>query len=142
MPANSFGTFISDVRTMGQFSSNLETVQVIQATLRTLSECIPGPEANELASTMPGPFAASLRCEDWQRGEQFSSSEFVQRVALRERTNLSEARRHIDVVFSALCKVLPQEAIERLRETLPLDYGTLFFGEPVLETVHMHQPIQ
>jgi uncharacterized protein (DUF2267 family) len=137
IPFEEFATEIR--RRCAELASNVEAVEAIRAVLSTLSECLPGGVANELAAQLPVAAGDGLRREEWKPGEQLTLSEFLLRVSQRAGVPESEGRACAEAVMSLLRRAADPDTFDRLRAELPADYDALWGQDP--GQVHMHQPV-
>ena len=98
--------------------------RALHATLATLAERISRRQARDLAAQLPVPLKPALQAT--AAAEQFSSREFVRRVADREQVSRSEAYDHVRAVFNVLAEAVTAREIAHVREGLPGEFGVLF----------------
>ena len=97
----------------------------INAVLETLSECLTGGEANDLASQLPSELQAPLQHSD-EEAEQFSLEEFYRRVAEREGVDVDTARNDASAVMTVLGMALTPGELDDVMEQLPAELNVLF----------------
>jgi uncharacterized protein (DUF2267 family) len=135
-----FEEFVNEVQQRTGAASHLEAIEAIRAVLATLSECLPGALANELAAQLPLAAGDDLRRQEWQPGERLTVSEFVLRVSQREGIPVAKARDHTHAVLHRLTQEVGPGLFERVHAELPADFESLSdVGAP--GQVHMHQPV-
>jgi uncharacterized protein (DUF2267 family) len=92
--------------------------------LETLAERIPPGEVDDLVARLPIDFHDVLK----RRRDEFvdmSASEFVRRVAERDKASEDDARRHIRAVLAVLRDVVSIEEFSDIVVELSKDYDTL-----------------
>jgi uncharacterized protein (DUF2267 family) len=94
-----------------------------RATLETLADRLSAGEARDIAAQLPPELAPSLATESG--AEAFDVDEFLRRVAMRERVDLSTAERHARAVFEALGRSVSDDEIADMRAELPKDFEPL-----------------
>ncbi len=121
-----FEEFVKEVQQRGRFTSKIDAIRSIRATLQTLSERLAGGEAKDLASQLPQEIGSYLY---WNLGlppERMALEDFFQRVALRESADMSQAIYHARVVMEVLQEAVSPGEIKDVRGQLPPEYAPLF----------------
>ncbi|MGH9136366.1 MAG: DUF2267 domain-containing protein [Acidimicrobiales bacterium] len=123
-----YDEFVGQVQSRARFASRAEAEDAIEATLCTLAEHLSAGAAENLAGQLPdraGRYLTSNGHGDSDHtGEQFDSSEFVQRVAERERADEPVAAFHARAVLEVVYEATGL-ALDKGRQQLPEDFQRL-----------------
>ncbi|WP_016699660.1 DUF2267 domain-containing protein [Actinoalloteichus spitiensis] len=115
--------FIGAVQHRARLSSRGQAEGVTRATLETLGERIPEPQAEHLAAQLPREIAVSLRRTITMggagSGERFDLDEFTRRVANRAGVDPPKAVYDARVVLEVLGEATQGETLHRVRDSLP-----------------------
>lgn len=115
--------FVAKVRTLAEFESNDQAYEAIEATLDTLRQRLTGNEPRNLASQLPPEIAGPLDGEGG--GEDFSISEFYDRVAEKENAGREEATGHARAVTATVQELVTAGELDDVREQLKGEFEEL-----------------
>ena len=121
--------FVAAVQRRAGINSPEAALNVIGATLATLSERLAGGEVKDLASQLPYEIAVYLDQPMAGAGEPFGLDEFFWRVSQRAGIDLQEATLESRVVIGVLSEAVTMGEIENVRAQLPEDIRQLFMVE-------------
>jgi uncharacterized protein (DUF2267 family) len=120
--------FIASVASNGDLSVE-EAVTLTRAVLATLADRISGGEAQDLAAQLPDPLKAALISVQ-ENAEGFSFEEFVERTAEDAGTDVDEAERAVDAVFTTLREAVTPGEFDDVLSQLPADFHRLGASQP------------
>lgn len=100
-----------------------EAVRATRATLLTLGERIQAGNAEDLAASLPMEVDWYLTGAVREHGQRFDWSEFVSRVAEREKADPEDAAYHARVLVDIVADAVPESDFRQLRDLLPADEG-------------------
>ena len=115
--------FIAQVRATAELGSREQALNAVRATLSTLRERLAGNEPNNMADQLPAEVAEPLRGEGGQ--DNFSLSEFYDRVAEKEGVGRDEAARHARAVGEVLQRAVTAGELDDVRWQLKDEYAEL-----------------
>ena len=116
--------FVAEVRTAAGLEDREQALNAVRATLSTLRERLAGNEPNNLADQLPEEVAESLRGAGGQ--DNFSLSEFYDRVAEKEGVDREEAARHARAVGAVLQRAVTAGELDDVRWQLKDEYAEVF----------------
>lgn len=115
--------FVAEVRTIAELDSNDGARKAIEATFGTLRQRLLGNEPKNLASQLPPEIADPLDGEGG--GEDFSITEFYERVAQKEGVSREEATTHSRAVMATVQEMVSSGELEDVREQLKGEFAEL-----------------
>lgn len=121
--------FVATVQRRAGINSQEAALNVIGATLATLSERLAGGEAKDLASQLPYEIGVYLEQPMAGAGEPFGLDEFFWRISQRAGIDVQEAALQARVVIGVLTESVSMGEIENVRSQLPEDIRQLFMVE-------------
>jgi len=116
--------FINQVHDRARLGSTERAVTAVRATLATLAERIVPHEASDLAAQLPREIAYYLS-ESLVAPERLSSGEFMNRVALRENCDFSDAIFHARCVIEVLEEAISPGKLHDLLAELLANFDPL-----------------
>jgi uncharacterized protein (DUF2267 family) len=108
-----------------------EATTVIRAVLQTLADHMAGNAPAKFAAQLPaeiGEFVTEYKSDETAEGERFGVEEFFSRVANRAGVEEDEAEPLTLAVFAALREAVSSGEMNKVRGTLPPEYGEFFEG--------------
>jgi uncharacterized protein (DUF2267 family) len=97
----------------------------ITAVFQTLSECLSGGEAKDLAAQLPEELRPPLQ-HSAEDAERFSLEEFYRRVAEREGADSDTARKDASAVMQVLGMAVTHGELDKVMAQLPAEFNILF----------------
>ena len=116
--------FVGQVQHRLEYAQFGQAVRATRATLTTLGERLHEGEATDLASPLPMEIDRFLL--EAEHGQRFDYSEFLERVAERERVDRADANYHAQQIIALIGEVVPPGNLEKARNQLPEDFDRLF----------------
>lgn len=125
--------FIERVKERANIESNDEAFAIVKATLETLADHMAGNAPAKFAAQLPAGIAELItnhKSGETAEGEGFGVEEFVTRTANRAGINdADEAALRASAVLSVLQDAVSREDFDKMRDTFPAEYNTLFEQE-------------
>lgn len=121
--------FVSRVQYHARLNSRQEAAAAVFATLRTLGERLPAPEAQALARHLAAPLDEAL-LQSPGGAEAFTARHFFRRITDRTTSDLSQAIHRARAVIAVLHDAVPAETIQHIRDQLSADFKPLFTHKP------------
>lgn len=122
--------FVRRVQEQAKIPTGDAALNVIEATLETLGERLPGDERGGLAAELPAQLKAYVRKREKTLPVPYGLEEFYNRVAGRAGLGLREAIRQSHAVMSVLQEAVSAGQLQDVRRQLPAEYEEPFTGEP------------
>ena len=119
-----YAEFIELIKRRGRITNGDEVSRTVQATLETLSECLPGRQVALLAERLPKEAAMCMRKQT--KPEEYSVHEFFERISERSGLDKPVATQRAWAVLSVVEQQLSLKEFSELRESLPKQYERLF----------------
>lgn len=108
------------------------TRRATEAVLQTLAERIAGGEVRDLMLWLPVELHDPLKrglAESNGAARKMALDRFIMRVAEREGSDLGQAAKHTQAVFTALREVIPDQELRDITDQLPAEYDALLLGQ-------------
>ena len=106
-------------------SDPAQTELAVNATLSTLGERLEGGAAQSLAAQLPGGAREALESKAGERAEDFNLTEFYQRIAEKEGSDVSTATIHAAAVMQTVDEAVTTGEISDVLSQLPNEFGGL-----------------
>ena len=116
-----YADIVTEVQESAAIPDLLEADRVTRATIDVLGRRLAACPNRLVAYRLPSPLASELH-EEQEAPQQFSITEFYERVAERTRLTTAEARRRARAVVHALGSVLPSTDLQEMFRELPGEY--------------------